>query len=220
MIIIHHRRNTLAELADTDPQFGVEIDLRNHGDEILVTHDPFITEAVLLQDWLKQYRHRFLIANVKEEGLEPRLTALLAEHGVDNFFILDESIPFIRKYALEGLSNFAVRVSELESVDTALRISSYLRGHNRSIGWIWADSFTGMPLPPNEALALRQAGYRICIVSPELHHVNDPGSYEAHALRYIEALKDSSMVASRPDMVCTKCPELWASNYCAQADAF
>ncbi|MGX5710698.1 phosphatidylinositol-specific phospholipase C/glycerophosphodiester phosphodiesterase family protein [Brucella lupini] len=213
MIVIHHRRNTVAELADTDPQFGVEIDLRNHGDEILVTHDPFITRAVLLQDWLKQYRHRFLIANVKEEGLEPRLTALLAEYGVSDFFILDESIPFIRKYALEGLPNFAVRVSELESIETALRIASYLHGENRSINWIWADSFTGMPLHPDEALALRQAGYRICIVSPELHHVNDPASYEARALRYIEALKEPGMESSRPDMVCTKCPLLWGSNY-------
>ncbi|NKC48731.1 hypothetical protein HED54_12165 [Ochrobactrum anthropi ATCC 49188] len=113
MIVIHHRRNTVAELADTDPQFGVEIDLRNHGDDILVTHDPFITRAVLLQDWLKQYRHRFLIANVKEEGLEPRLTALLAEYGVSDFFILDESIPLyvnmhlrdcqILRYAFQSL---------------------------------------------------------------------------------------------------------------------
>ncbi|MFT0893007.1 hypothetical protein [Pseudochelatococcus sp. G4_1912] len=209
MIVIHHRRNTLAELSETLPQHGAEIDLRNHGNDILVTHDPFITDAVRLQDWLAQYRHRFLIANVKEEGLEPRLTAMLAEHGVEDFFILDESFPFIRKYALEGLSKFAVRVSEFESIETALRLADHLRVQGRSIDWIWADSFTGQPLPAEDAAALRAAGYRICLVSPELHHVNDPSSWEGRVMHHIDALKQPGMEASIPDMVCTKCPHLW-----------
>lgn len=209
MIIVEHRRNTIAELQATPPLHGVEIDLRNHGDDILVTHDPFITDAVPLREWLVHYRHRFLIANVKEEGLEPILTELLAEHGVRDFFILDESFPFIRKFALAGLPNFAVRVSEFESVDTAINLAADVQAQGHRVDWIWVDSFTGAPINPHAAGRLRMSGYALCAVSPELHHVSDPASWEAHITNFLDRLAHPDMVDSRPDMVCTKRPDLW-----------
>ncbi|GGE24494.1 hypothetical protein GCM10011390_49910 [Aureimonas endophytica] len=210
MILIHHRRNSVAELDATSVEWGVEIDLRNHGDEILVTHDPFVTEAVKLETWLDHYRHRFLIANVKEEGMEPRLLRLLAERDITDFFILDESFPFIRKHALAGIPNFAVRVSEYESAETALNLARLLREAERSVDWIWADSFTGAPLPESDNRALKQADYRICVVSPELHHVPEPSSWQWRIEAFVAQLKEQDPAVGRPDMVCTKLPELWA----------
>lgn len=209
MILIHHRRNSVAELAETPKKWGVEIDLRNHGQDLLVTHDPFITEAVTLETWLDGYDHAFLIANVKEEGMEPRLEAILREREIRDYFILDESFPFIRRYALEGLSRFAVRVSEYEVAETAIRLSAELKKSGRSVDWIWADSFTGQPLDPREALGLRTAGYRFCAVSPELHHIADPASWEQRIAAFREELARPEMKASLPEMVCTKRPDLW-----------
>lgn len=209
MIFVHHRRNTPAELAQSRLEWGVEIDLRNHGDAILVTHDPFSTDAVRLEDWLDGYQHRFLIANVKEEGLEPRLLEQLAERKIVDFFILDESFPYIRKYAREGLSNFAVRVSEYESPETALNLSRALFDEGRMVDWIWADSFSGRPLADDVQKNLRGAGYRICVVSPELHHVADPASWEDRIERFVAQARglDGGL---RPEMVCTKRPDLWS----------
>lgn len=209
MILIHHRRNTLAELDETSVEWGVEIDLRNHGNEILVTHDPFVTDAVRLENWLDRYKHRFLIVNVKEEGLEPRLLALLAERGITDFFILDESFPYIRKHALSGISNFALRVSEYESTETALSLSRFLQEAGRKVDWIWADSFTELPLQEDASRVLRLAGYRICMVSPELHHALDPSSWERRIHTFIGHLQEQ---IEWPNMICTKLPEVWARS--------
>lgn len=209
MLVIDHRRNDIAQIKATAAEFGAEIDLRNHGNDILVTHDPFITDAPRLEEWLGHFHHRFLIANVKEEGMEERLQALFSRHGVRDYFILDESFPFIRKHALAGLPNFALRVSEFEDHRTAVNLARSLAERGRRVDWIWADSFTGVPLAPDVATALRDAGFRICLVSPELHHVADPASWEDRVSDFQVRLADPGMAASRPDMVCSKLPAKW-----------
>ncbi|KTR03511.1 hypothetical protein NS365_18100 [Aureimonas ureilytica] len=213
MILVHHRRNSLAEIDASSVEWGVEIDLRNHGDEILVTHDPFVTDAVSLETWLDHYRHRFLIANVKEEGMEPQLLALLAERNITDFFILDESFPFIRKHALAGVPNFAVRVSEYESAQTALNLSGLLGETDCRVDWIWADSFTGVPLAEKDNRALKQANYKICVVSPELHHVQQPSSWRERIEAFVTQLDKHDRAFGKPDMVCTKLPEVWEKCY-------
>ena len=205
MIHIQHRVNDIHQLRQTPTQYGVEIDIRNHGETLLVVHDPFLTNAVELSDWLAFYKHRFLIANVKEEGLEPKLLKLLKNNGIDEFFILDESIPYIRKYALEGVSNFALRVSEFESVDTALSLRTHLQREGRSIDWIWVDSFTGKPLHSHRASQLKEAGFKLCQVSPELHHIDDNFSWEARIASFQREIGKNFYA----DMVCTKRPDLW-----------
>ena len=61
MIRIQHRRNTIDQLKHTSKEYGVEIDIRNHGDALLVVHDPFSTDAIDLSEWLIHYNHKFLI---------------------------------------------------------------------------------------------------------------------------------------------------------------
>ena len=205
MIRIQHRVNAMDQLLQTETGYGVEIDIRNHGEELFVIHDPFSAKAVFFSEWLMAYDHQFLIVNVKEEGLEPKLLKLLCHFKIKNFFILDESIPYIRKYALEGVANFALRVSEFESVETALALSHHLKSHGRRVDWIWMDTFTGAPLLVESVEKLRGAGFKLCQVSPELHHVNDPESWESR----ISAFHDLNGGSYSPDMVCTKRPDLW-----------
>ena len=205
MIRIQHRVNTISELKEVATSYGVEIDIRNHDEELFVIHDPFSMHATVLSDWLSCYQHEFLIANVKEEGLEPKLLTVLRDYGIIDFFILDESIPYIRKYALKGISNFALRVSEFESVETALALNHHLRVHGRRVDWVWVDTFTGKPLPLESVKKLRDAGFKLCQVSPELHHINDPESWENR----ISDFHDINNGVYFPDMVCTKRPDLW-----------
>ncbi|WP_459862299.1 PI-PLC domain-containing protein [Endothiovibrio diazotrophicus] len=194
-MIIRHRCNTLSDLQATPPELGVEIDLRSRDGELILAHDPFVT-GERFADWLTAYRHRFLIVNVKEEGLERAVLARLAEHRIEAFFFLDQSFPFLLKSALAGERRCAVRVSEYESVETALRLAG-------RVDWVWVDTFTHLALTGEEAQRLQQAGLRLCLVSPEL--VGRSGSAPVAAMRAELTTRGIAI-----DAVCTKTPEAWA----------
>ncbi len=209
MLIIEHRCNNLGVLRAVPTEFGCEIDIRNHGKELIVIHDPFLEGGENLDDWLEGFNHKFLVVNVKEEGLEEELLKILKNKGLSNYFILDESFPYIRKWAMKGVEEFAVRVSEYESYKTALALASDLQKHNRKIGWVWADCFEGRPLPVIETNALKKSGYKICHVSPELHHLDTPGIWDDLVKTFIMDLISQGVI---PDAVCTKLPHLWKES--------
>jgi hypothetical protein len=194
MKIVHHRRNTTALLAETPHDYGVEVDIRSRGSELIIHHDPFV-EGEPFEEWLQSYAHGLLILNVKEEGLEARLLALMADHGQSDFFFLDQSFPFLLRTVRQGEARCAVRVSEYETVDTALRLDGQAR-------WIWLDSFTGA-LPPRADLErLAASAFEICLVSPELQG-REPVDEIA---RLRDGLGEAGVTL---DAVCTKRPDLW-----------
>ncbi len=196
MNLIIHRCNTLAQLLTTPIKYGVEVDIRSFGEKLIIHHDPFVVGEDF-NDWLDNYRHGTLILNVKEEGLEQRLLDLMEKKNIDNFFFLDQSFPFLIKTARQGERRCAVRVSEFESIDTALNLT-------KKVDWVWVDCFNQFPLSGEEAKCLRIAGFKLCLVSPELHQRFDPN--EIPVLRAL--LIERGIV---PDAVCTKMPELWES---------
>ena len=56
MLFIAHRINTAAELKNIPRNFGVEIDLRDFGDKIVLQHDPYVKiEAEDFEKWLDDY---------------------------------------------------------------------------------------------------------------------------------------------------------------------
>lgn len=194
MKLISHRRNTLAELIATPEQYGVEVDIRSYGDKLVIHHDPFV-EGERFESWIAQYRHGTLILNVKEEGLEARLIDLMKAHGIDDYFFLDQSFPFLVKWSRLGEHRCAVRVSEFESVETALSLAG-------KVNWVWVDCFTRFPLDGGDAARLKDAGFRLCLVSPELQ-----GRDAALEIpQMIRLLAEQGIVA---EAVCTKRPDLW-----------
>ncbi|MBL6081091.1 hypothetical protein JMJ56_24085 [Belnapia sp. T18] len=195
MIIVAHRRNTLAQLAKTSADLGVEVDIRSQGRRLVVHHDPFVEDAPDFEAWLAAYRHGTLILNVKEEGLEERLLALMNQRGIRDFFFLDQSFPFLVRTARRGERRCAVRVSEYESIDTALSLAGL-------VDWVWVDCFSRFPLDRAAAGRLRDAGMRLCLVSPELQGRTDPS--EVSAMR--RHLAEEGIVA---EAICTKTPERW-----------
>ena len=64
----------------------------------------------------------FLILNVKEEGLETSIIKYLNKYRIENYFFLDQSIPFLIKHSKLCNKQSAARVSEYESIESALRL--------------------------------------------------------------------------------------------------
>jgi hypothetical protein len=196
-MIIAHRRNTLRELMDSDPKYGVEVDIRSHGGDLVIHHDPFVV-GESFEEWIKNYRHGSLVLNVKEEGLEQALLNILHSRGINDFFFLDQSFPFLVKWARKGEKRCAVRVSEYESMDTALSLAGL-------VDWVWVDCFTRFPLDQSDVKKLRSAGFRLCLVSPELQGRTAEDS--------IPALRQQLLrLGINADAVCTKRPDLWEAT--------
>ena len=198
MVIIHHRCNLISELCDTNSKYGVEIDIRSDSNKLILHHDPF-TEGTPFEEWLDHFEHNTLILNVKEEGLENKILDLMKLKNIENYFFLDQSFPFLLKSAKSGERRCAVRVSEFESIDTALSLAPM-------IDWAWIDCFSKFPLTGNEASLLKDCGLKLCIVSPELHG----GNAEVKIKEMRELLSSGDI---QVDAVCTKRPDLWGISH-------
>ncbi len=194
MKLISHRRNTIAELRATDQKYGVEVDIRSEGQKLIMHHDPFVV-GESFDEWVDAYQHGTLILNVKEEGLEARLIAIMASKGIDDFFFLDQSFPFLVKWSKAGEHRCAVRVSEFESIETALTLAG-------KVDWVWVDCFTKFPLSEEDAVSLKNAGFKLCLVSPELQ-----GRIAEIEIPALVSLLRAQNIES--DAVCTKRPDLW-----------
>jgi len=194
MKLIAHRRNTIAELNTTPVRYGVEVDIRSHGDKLVIHHDPFAAGEPF-EAWLAAYRHGTLILNVKEEGLEARLIDLMQRAGIEDYFFLDQSFPFLVKYSKLGVHRCAVRVSEFESTQTALTLAG-------KVDWAWVDCFTQFPLSHDDARKLQEAGFKLCLVSPELQGRDA----ETEIAQLVQMLHERNI---RAEAVCTKMPDLW-----------
>lgn len=190
MIYIKHRINTAAQLKETDPQYGVELDLRDRGERLIITHDAF-GDGEDFETYMQGFHHNTLIANVKCEGVEQRVLDILQKHRVDNFFFLDLSYPAMIKLIRKGEKRIAVRFSEYEPIENALALAG-------KIEWVWVDCFTRFPLEEESYVRLKKH-FKLCLVSPEL---------QSHPLEMIETFKP--LLQAMPfDAICTKRPDLW-----------
>lgn len=196
MKIFHHRINTSSQLLEIPSVDGVEIDIRSSGNDIILEHDPF-KEGQLFAEWLMHWQGQSLILNIKEEGIEERTLGVLSAYPNLEYFFLDQSFPFLARTIKNGNKNTAVRVSDLESVDTALLMNC---------DWVWIDCFLGdWNFLPGVVRRLQDNGKKICLVSPELVRYNS-----LNELRLLqEVLKDNKLSVQG---VCTKLKALWVHN--------
>ena len=89
MILIKHRINSIKELKKTNQKYGVEIDVRSKKNRLFLNHDPF-KDGVDFDIFLKNFKHDFLVVNVKEEGLELKKYSLIQkveEQKIDKLVI-------------------------------------------------------------------------------------------------------------------------------------
>lgn len=190
MQFIAHRINTSAELRHTPAEYGVELDLRDRGERLILQHDPF-ADGEDFEAYLRDYRHGTLILNVKSERIEHRVLDAVRRHGIEDYFFLDSSFPMIRTLVAQGEHRIAVRFSEVEPIESALALAG-------QVDWAWIDCFTRMPLDADSYARLKQH-FKLCGVSPELQG------------RSVETIADyARQLAPYPlDAICTKRPDLW-----------
>lgn len=188
MEFIAHRVNTIAELQKLPNEYGVELDLRDDLDgRIYIQHNPF-ENGEDFEDYLKGYHHGTMILNVKSERIEHKILELIRMHHIDKFFFLDSSFPMIKLLSDLGERNIAVRYSEYEGMDT-------LEAMAGKIDWVWVDTFSLLPLDYKRFCHIKEMGYKLCLVSPELQ-----GQPEK-AGRYAEQIMDENM---QFDAICCK----------------
>ncbi len=193
MIIIRHRINSINELLNIDSDHGVEIDLRSLGQELILEHEPF-KNGVKLSEWLRHYNHKYLIVNLKEDGLETKAIDILNDYRIRNFFFLDQSFPSLYKLSRITPEFCSARVSDFEPISSALSLKP---------GWLWFDSHSGDWEYLRDAfLALENQNIKTCLVSPELQRVDS--DIEIVNLKTI--IKEMSI---NFDAVCTKLPHNW-----------
>ena len=187
MNFIAHRVNKSTELSDVPERYGVEIDLRDYGNRIVLEHDPF-TDGEDFEEYLKQYRHGTMILNIKSERIEHRVLELIKKYGISDYFFLDSSFPMIHLLVNQGEHKIAVRFSEYEGLDTILAMKG-------KVQWVWVDCFKKLPITTENYRLLKDAGYKLCLVSPELQGRPDD------ILVYKEYLKQNCIDF---DAICTK----------------
>ena len=192
---IAHRINTLEELKNTE---AIEFDVRDSNGICIVQHDPF-KEGIPLDIFLNEFlltrvkgqgqgQGQFLIVNIKSEGIEATVFAMLKERGIEDFFMLDCTVPVIYKYTQKGEKRFAVRLSEVEPLE-------FVRQWKGRVNWVWVDCFSKNILTLPVEQELHSLGFKICVVSPELQ-----GRYEEIEI-YAKAFQDSGIEV---DAICTK----------------
>ena len=145
---IAHRINTLNELKQIPNQYGVEIDLRDFKNKIVLSHDPYI-DGEDFESFLKNYNHGTLILNIKSERIELEILELLKKYQLENYFFLDSSFPMIHQLSSNGEQNIAIRFSEYEGLDTILN----MRG---KVKWVWIDCFSKIPIDQKSFQILKQ----------------------------------------------------------------
>lgn len=162
MKIIIHRINTVKQLNTIPPNYGVEVDVRAEGRQLILNHEPF-QGGENLEQYLTAYRHSFIIFNIKEAGIEHRVIELAKQYKINDYFLLDVEFPFIFKGAfgpgVPGLQKrIAIRYSEAEPIEQTL----LLKG---KYDWVWVDTNTKLPL--DEKIIEQLQGFKTCLVSPD-----------------------------------------------------
>ena len=205
MLIIHHRINRVKDLYPLPKRHGIEIDVRYHDNELILHHDPFnhrIGTNTKLKDLLSEWKNTGpIIVNLKSEGIEKACIEMMFNYKIENWFFLDMSMPFFVKYSdkafksqIVGFSkeNLAVRFSDREPLEYALSFKG-------KVSWVWIDYFDEFPLNKKTFLLLKDANFKICLVSPELQP--DPIFKTA---QLVEMCSGFDIEA-----VCTKNPNFW-----------
>lgn len=186
-MIVAHRINTLEDLQALPVDQGIEFDVRDSNGKCIVQHDAFL-DGVSFETFLQAVGQRFLIVNIKSEGIESVVLSCLQEYNCNNFFLLDCSYPKLVQLSNQKERRLAVRFSEYESIESVLALKD-------RVEWVWIDCFTKLAFTGETVKMLKQSGMKLCLVSPELQQ--QPEKIQV----YIDELLSQNIYL---DAVCSK----------------
>ena len=116
------------------------------------------------------------------------LKSLFLYPNFQDYFFLDCTVPAMIGLVARHIKQFAVRFSEVEPLESVMVWAGKAQ-------WVWVDCFTQFVLTKEIEERLHAAGFKICLVSPELQgrHLDIRPYIERCRLENIEV-----------DAVCTK----------------
>ncbi len=135
MDYIIHRVNTISEMSMVNTKFGLEIDIVYENGQLLLKHSPqdLLNENTELEKYLKKYKHKRLILNIKSSGIEEEVISMTKKY-TDDFLLLDVEFPFIIKNYKKFGKYFLLRISKYEAINNL----EYFRNY---IDWVWLDTY-------------------------------------------------------------------------------
>ena len=183
MEILKHRVNSLEQI---DPNLGVEIDISEYNNELVLAHDHPDIHSIKLNDFLQNISNDHLLAiNIKSSGIEPKLKTILTNSKISNYFTFDWSVPSL------------VNALRYEII-CAFRLSEYEKDIIPNCDWVWIDCFHSVWYDIDFLSSLKKMGLKLAIVSPELHN------------RKSEVKKVKDIVnAIEVDAICTDLLDFW-----------
>jgi len=185
LIIIKHRVNSIKEI---NPKFGLEIDIHNYNNKLVLAHDHPNEQSIKLEDFITHIPKNSLLAiNIKNEEVEVELKIILSRSKTTNYFTFD--------WPVTSLHN-AIN----HDLNCAFRLSEYEKDIVPNCPWVWLDSFNGIWYDADFLISLKKSGIKLAIVSPELHN------------READISKVKDIVnAVKVDAMCTDIPEFWST---------
>lgn len=195
MQIIIHCVNKIEQLKEIPQKYGVEIDIRGYGERILLNHDLIDDPAKYdeLESYLQNFKHAFIIFNIKEAGYEQKIIDLAEQYGIskDKYFLLDVEFPYLyRATRKEGIREIAVRYSEAEPIEA---VEAQLINGKPLLNWVWIDTNTILPL--DKDIVKRLKPFKTCLVCPERWgRPQDIATY-AHKIKNLNFKLDAVMTA-------------------------
>jgi hypothetical protein len=177
--IVIHKVNTTRNLRQVNPNYGIEIDVRANNGKIFLSHNLIdgTTQNESLEEFLNYCDNQFLIANIKEAGIEESVIKLLKQYD-KKFFLLDCEMPYIVQNRKSLGKYLSVRYSNLESIETVRNFIDYVK-------WIWVDTYEDVNLKELNTPIFRKN--KIVLVSPERWNK------EINLKMFIEKLKDEKI---------------------------
>jgi len=185
MILVSHRINSVKSLKKLSYNYGVEVDLRDFKNNIHLSHDPFKIGEQFTK-YLKSFKHKFLICNIKSERIEFKVLKLLKKFNIRNYFFLDSSFPMKVICLKKNINKQSIRFSKYENLPKT--------DFFNKIKWVWFDTYG--ELPKLEKLKyLKKMNKKVCLVCPRLHNKK----FDKKKIKNFIKLNHQYI-----DMVCTK----------------
>lgn len=149
-----------------DQGFGIETDVRDHDNELIISHDAPVSKGQYLSfdTFLEMYTsgktHTPLLAiNIKSDGIQDQLKTAIEKYNLQSYFTFDMSFPSLY-FGYQGKLKFFSSVNE------------YLQEpllYNKCSG-IWLDAYEHIWYSSQHMETYLNEGKEVCIVSPELHN--------------------------------------------------
>lgn len=157
MEIIIHRINTIESLKNIPHNYGVEIDVRSYGNDLILNHDAY-QNGDSLDSFLENYNHGTLVLNIKESGIENDVLNKVINHNIKSYFFLDVENPYLFYCLRNKLNHCALRSSYYEPINS-------LDNYRPIFNWLWLDSINFHYYTKEQIDLLNK--FKICFVCPE-----------------------------------------------------